>query len=149
MKQCKTILLLTLTAALLLTMAACGGSDAAQQPSPTPGVSTAATPDTSPPAPPPTPTPTPEATPEATPTPTPEATPAPTPEQTASADPKATAESLIGSDVSALYAAIGYPTGSSYAPSCLGDGEDGELYYDGFTVYTYRENGVETISVVL
>ena len=97
----------------------------------------------------PTPTPTPEATPEATPTPTPEATPAPSPEQTASADPKATAESLIGSDVSALYAAIGYPTGSSYAPSCLGDGEDGELYYDGFTVYTYRENGVETISVVL
>ena len=147
MKQCKTILLLTLTAALLLTMAACGGSDTAQQPSPTPGVSTAATPDTSTPA--PTPTPTPEATPEATPTPTPEATPAPTPEQNASADPKATAESLIGSDVSALYAAIGYPTGSSYAPSCLGDGEDGELYYDGFTVYTYRENGVETISVVL
>ena len=147
MKQCKTILLLTLTAALLLTMAACGGSDTAQQPSPTPGVSTAATPDTSTPA--PTPTPTPEATPEATPPPPPEATPAPTPEQNASADPKATAESLIGSDVSALYAAIGYPTGSSYAPSCLGDGEDGELYYDGFTVYTYRENGVETISVVL
>ena len=59
---------------------------------------------------------------------------------------KATATALIGRPVSELYAAIGYPTGgSSYAYGCNGPGEDGELYYDGFTVYTYRYEGVETI----
>lgn len=64
-------------------------------------------------------------------------------------DALATAQEMIGEDISALTAAIGEPETSSYASSCLGPGEDGELYYDGFTVYTYRENGVETISVVL
>ena len=64
-------------------------------------------------------------------------------------DALATAQEMIGEDISALTAAIGEPDDSSYASSCLGPGEDGELYYDGFTVYTYRENGVETISVVL
>lgn len=44
-----------------------------------------------------------------------------------------------------LIAVIGEPEYSDYAPSCLGDGEDGMLYYDGFIVYTYRENGVETV----
>ena len=48
-----------------------------------------------------------------------------------------------------LIAAIGSPISSSYAPSCLGPGEDGELIYNGFTVYTYRENGVETVEDVL
>ena len=34
-------------------------------------------------------------------------------------------------------------------PSCLGEGEDGNLYYDGFTVYTYRDvDGSETVSYV-
>ncbi|MDY4104291.1 MAG: hypothetical protein SOY37_01800 [Oscillospiraceae bacterium] len=146
MKQCKTILLLTLTAALLLTLSACGGSDSQQPPSPTPGSVESPVPDTTTPPSVETEEPVPETTPEATVVP---AEPSATPEPVTVADPKATAESLIGSDVSALYAAIGYPTGSSYASSCLGDGEDGELYYDGFTVYTYRENGVETISVVL
>ena len=64
-------------------------------------------------------------------------------------DALATAQEMIGEDISALTAAIGEPDDSSYASSCLGPGEDGELYYDGFTVYTYRENGVETIYVVL
>ena len=146
MKQCKTILLLTLTAALLLTLSACGGSDSQQPPSPTHGSVESPVPDTTTPPSVETEEPVPETTPEATVVP---AEPSATPEPVTVADPKATAESLIGSDVSALYAAIGYPTGSSYASSCLGDGEDGELYYDGFTVYTYRENGVETISVVL
>lgn len=44
-----------------------------------------------------------------------------------------------------LIAVIGEPEYSDYAPSCLGEGEDGMLYYDGFIVYTYRENGVETV----
>lgn len=61
---------------------------------------------------------------------------------------KATAAGYVGSDVSALYAAIGRPASSDYAPSCLGTGEDGNLYYDGFTVYTYRENGSETVQYV-
>ena len=55
----------------------------------------------------------------------------------------------IGSSVGALYAAIGYPNGSEYAQSCIGAGEDGILYYSGFTVYTYRENGVETVVDVM
>lgn len=58
----------------------------------------------------------------------------------------AKAESLIGHPVSDLYAAIGRPTnGSVYASSCNGPGEDGMLFYDGFTVYTYRENGEEKV----
>ena len=65
------------------------------------------------------------------------------------ADPKTVAEGLVGKDISALYAAIGYPSYSDYAPSCLGEGgEDGNLYYDGFIVYTYRENGVESVYYV-
>ena len=52
---------------------------------------------------------------------------------------------LKGEAVSALYDAIGEPSGSSYAPSCLGPGEDGELYYDGFTVATYREGNKEIV----
>ena len=46
------------------------------------------------------------------------------------------------------YAAIGEPVSSDYAPSCLGEGEDGNLYYDGFTVYTYRDDTGETVSYV-
>ena len=53
--------------------------------------------------------------------------------------------SLETKDVSKLYAAIGKPNSSEYASSCIGDGEDGLLYYNGFTVTTYRENGKETV----
>ena len=147
MKHLSAFCLPLLIAAMLLTFAACGSE---QDPAPT------STPvETSEPT--PTPTSTPEATPtpEVTPTSDPVVTPAqepvtlPQPTPVPDADPKATAQGLVGSDISALYAAVGYPTSSSYAPSCLGDGEDGELLYDGFTVYTYRENGVETIQTVL
>lgn len=55
---------------------------------------------------------------------------------------------LIGSSVDALYGAYGYPNSSEYGPSCIGPGQDGVLYYSGFTVYTYSENGVETIQDV-
>ena len=51
--------------------------------------------------------------------------------------------------MSSLIAAIGSPLNQSYAPSCLGPGEDEELIYDSFNVYTYRENGVETVEDVL
>ena len=76
---------------------------------------------------------------EPDPAPQPDAKPAPT---------KEAASAYIGKSVSSLIAAIGQPGGSDYAPSCLGDGEDGELFYDGFTVYTYRENGKETVQAV-
>ena len=59
-----------------------------------------------------------------------------------------TAKTFIGKTTPELFAAIGNPDSSDYAPSCLGPGEDGNLYYEGFTVYTYRENGVEKIRIV-
>ena len=96
--------------------------------------------------------------PEATPapeTPTPSETPAdaaPTtepPETEAPVNEKLeTAKTFIDKTTTELFAAIGMPPESDYAPSCLGPGEDGNLYYEGFTVYTYRENGVETIRIV-
>jgi len=66
------------------------------------------------------------------------------------ADPEITrrkqaALKCIGGTTSDLYKAIGYPESNDYATSCLGPGQDGNLYYDGFTVYTYRENGTETV----
>ena len=97
----------------------------------------------------PAPTPVPEETPapvETTPEPTHE--PTPTPQTEPENDLKATAESFIGASLDELIAAIGEPESSDYAPSCLGDGEDGNLYYDGFVVYTYRENGTETVEYV-
>lgn len=60
------------------------------------------------------------------------------------------AKECIGSDVSALYEAIGEPDDSNYASSCIGEGEDGELYYNGFHVYTYRApDGAENVQDVL
>lgn len=65
------------------------------------------------------------------------------------ADLKTLAESCIEKDVSELYALIGQPNSSDYAPSCLVQGgEDGMLYYDGFVVYTTREGDVETVYYV-
>ena len=65
-------------------------------------------------------------------------------------DALTTAQEMIGEDVSSLIAAIGEPENSSYASSCLGPGEDGELYYDGFTVYTYRDpDGTENVYDVM
>ena len=64
-------------------------------------------------------------------------------------DLKAVAESYIDKDVSELFAAIGEPLESLYAPSCLGDGEDGEHRYEGFTVYTYKEGESEIVRVVI
>ena len=60
-----------------------------------------------------------------------------------------TAKTFEGAPVEDLIAAIGEPESSDYAPSCLGEGEDGNLYYDGFTVYTYRDtDGQETVNYV-
>lgn len=60
-------------------------------------------------------------------------------------DPVEIVRGLIDQPVEDLYAQIGEPESSDYAPSCMGDGEDGMLFYDGFIVYTYREGDVETV----
>jgi len=49
------------------------------------------------------------------------------------------ASEYIGKSAASLVAAIGQPSAKSYASSCIGDGEDGEWSYPGFTVYTYRD----------
>lgn len=72
--------------------------------------------------------------------------PAPSP---SGGDAKELALTFIDKSVEELIAAIGEPISSDYAPSCLGAGEDGELVYDGFSVYTYREGDVETVRDVL
>ena len=73
------------------------------------------------------------------------------PANTAAEDPLfEQAYALIDSGVEELYDTVGYPIDVMYADSCLGEGEDGELYYDGFTVYTYRDTAdVETIYDVM
>lgn len=60
------------------------------------------------------------------------------------------AKASIGSDAASLIQKIGSPQDSYYASSCLGDGEDGELYYETFTVYTFRDaDGKEQIYDVM
>lgn len=91
--------------------------------------------------------PTPEPQPE--PEPEPPAVEEPQPVEAAPADKKAAAEGLIGHPVSELYAAIGQPISSSYAPSCLDlEADDGELIYDGFVVYTLKTADAETVDSV-
>ena len=143
--------MILLLAGLLVLLCACAKNPPQPTPAPTAAPATAA-PATAAPAPteaPATPEPTPEPTAEATPELTPEPTPAPTEAPAMSAEEKkAIAEGYIDRDVEELYAAIGEPEYSDYAPSCLGEGDDGNLYYDGFIVYTYRENGTETVTYV-
>lgn len=69
---------------------------------------------------------------------------------TTAADLKALAESCIDKTVEELIALIGEPESSEYAPSCLnpGVGEDGNLFYADFTVYTYREGDKEVVTYV-
>ena len=133
MKKALTVLLAAL---LALSLAACG--DAGTEPTAAPTEEPAATePAATEPA----------AEPE-------ETEPAAEPEETEpAAEPEdsllETAKTFEGADVNELIAAIGEPESSDYAPSCLGEGEDGNLYYDGFTVYTYRDtDGTETVNYV-
>lgn len=64
-------------------------------------------------------------------------------------DTFALAESCIGKSVDELIALIGEPESMDYAASCLVEGaEDGNWYYDGFTVYTLRTDDGETVEYV-
>lgn len=60
------------------------------------------------------------------------------------------AEECIDKPLADLIALVGEPDSADYAPSCLnpGVGEDGNLYYEGFVVYTYREGSNETVQYV-
>ncbi len=60
------------------------------------------------------------------------------------------AKCYLDKPLSELMDQIGEPLFSEYAVSCLvPGGEDGELHYEGFTVYTLRSGGSETILDVL
>ena len=61
---------------------------------------------------------------------------------------RALAREYLERDAEELIEALGEPLERNYAPSCLGNGEDGELVYEGFTVYTYREGDRETVTDV-
>ena len=78
--------------------------------------------------------------------------PASAPAETKPAEPAkptaSQASGYVGSSASALESALGAPTSKSYSPSCMGEGEDGIWTYDGFTVYTYKEGGSETVEAV-
>lgn len=57
---------------------------------------------------------------------------------------------LIGENVEELYKAIGNPEYQDYGPSCLGDYDsDGQLDYEGFSVFTVVKGEVETVYDVL
>ncbi len=91
--------------------------------------------------------------PQAAPAPEPVPEPAPQPSAPAPAPEPAKptlsqASGYVGSSAAALESALGSPNSKAYSPSCMGEGEDGIWSYDGFTVYTYRENGNETVEAV-
>lgn len=94
-----------------------------------------------------TPAPTPEPAPEPSAEPEPE--PVPEEDDTDWEAIRAVAEQFIEKDVSGLIEALGEPSATDYASSCLGPGEDGELVYGGFTVYTYREGNTEIVKEVV
>ncbi len=85
---------------------------------------------------------------EPTQAPTQEATEPPTSVPGADPELMAKAESCIDKTVEDLIALIGEPLTWDYAQSCLGDGEDGRLQYDGFYVDTYREGDTEIVRSV-
>lgn len=126
MKKSIAILMLTLCLALLC---ACGETAEPAPETPAPDAQEAAA----------------QTLPEKAPAAQPEA-PAQEPEE-APEEPSAleTALTFVDQDAAALVQAIGEPLETQYEASCSGPGDDGVWTYDGFTVYTYRENGVETI----
>lgn len=125
----KKVLSILLCFVLLLSLCACGGKEEPEAPVDTPAAAA--------------PTEDPDQAEEVTDTPT-DAPAEDVPGEPIPA-PVEIARGLIDQPIEDLYAQIGEPESSDYAPSCMGDGEDGMLFYDGFIVYTYREGDVETV----
>ena len=81
------------------------------------------------------------------PEPMPEPTPAPAP---AAESPFEIARKYIDRPLDELTAVIGQPLSSVYGPSCLiPGGQDGQLQYDGFWIYTVKDGDTETVKDVL
>ena len=67
------------------------------------------------------------------------------PEETKAPGALETALSFVDQDAQLLLNALGEPQEKLYEASCSGPGDDGIWIYDGVTVFTYLENGVETV----
>lgn len=126
MKKALSLLLCFL---LLLVLCACGGKETPEAPADAPAAA---------------PTDAPMDTPEVPEEPA-DAPAQDVPEEPAEEDPVEIVRGYIDQPIEDLYAVIGQPESSDYAPSCMGEGEDGMLFYDGFIVYTYREGETETV----
>ena len=128
----KKLTILALCALLCLTLIGCGGSEKAPAATAAPAATQ-------------TPAPEPTAVPETT--QAPEITEAPVEACPDNSELIAKILTMKDQPVQDLYDLIGEPTGSDYSSSCLiQGGQDGQLYYDGFTVYTLvRPDGTETI----
>ncbi|MBR0355028.1 MAG: hypothetical protein IJK35_06620 [Oscillospiraceae bacterium] len=131
----KTVIFL-LCLSLMLALAACGGAPA-QESAPTEAPAAA---------------PVQETAPEETAAPEQEAAPAPEAESEDASenDPAATVEQVLamqGQSVDDLIEWLGEPLSREYSSSCLVDGgQDGQLVYEGFTVYTLvQPDGTETV----
>ena len=60
------------------------------------------------------------------------------------------AQGFIDHPLEELVAAIGEPLSSVYGPSCLiPGGQDGQLQYDGFWIYSVKDGEMETVKDVL
>ncbi len=147
----KKLLLLLMTGALALTLAAChrdGDASANPRPTPTPDwsdVLAASASDAALSRTPPASASDADVTTDAAVEQTPEVKAASAPATTQDAYEKARA--CIGLSVQELYDAVGQPTGEPvYGPSCLQvNAEDGMLPYDGFSVWTVRSADAETV----
>lgn len=82
--------------------------------------------------------------------------PAPTPEEAPPAQPETadaaeapsaleTALGFVDQDAGLLLDALGEPQERLYEASCSGPGDDGIWVYADVRVFTYRENGIETV----
>ena len=67
------------------------------------------------------------------------------PEETKAPGALKTALSFVDQDAQLLLDALGEPQQKLYAASCSGPGDDGIWVYEDVTVFTYLENGIETV----
>ena len=126
---------------LLALLAGCGAEQTAQKAAPAEPAQTAEPVETAPQEP---------AAPETPAEPEPAAEPTVETEPEKPAEPEAPAGlelalSLTGQDTAGLLEQLGEPLSQSYEESCSGPGDDGIWQYEGFIVFTYREDGAETV----